>query len=484
MLSRKSDPISGPIDRRFWVATLGSNSLVVACICVAALVGYLLEYRDNHFRVPWFAQTLTLMMIATGVIMAVSLQLINGISGQFSLGHAGFMAVGAYVAGYASKVYNALDRTDPATRYQNVGQIVWYFVCLAVVFAGAGVAVVGIFSVMRMSRSVARWLPPLVMLGVLGWLTWDFASGFTLDVAPRHLLWTHLIRFYFRAYRWLLNHGMGPAHAFSAALPVFLRRPMCLIVLLAGGGLFAAAAGWLVGLPTLRLRGDYLAIATLGFSMILINIFINSDAVGKSTGLQVPPFPNKADPDRDPVAHYILPWIFGMMVATIAAVWRLAYSPKGRLIRAVREDEIAAAAVGIETTRQKVVAFMVGAFFAGVGGVLYILTQGYANAEQSFGMAQSLMLVIMVTLGGLGSISGAVIAGAVLSALPFIFRQAASSGSLPHFAQAMFSNQYAVLAVLLVVTMLLRPRGLLGGRELWPRRQHRAGFTPVGVAPT
>jgi branched-chain amino acid transport system permease protein len=278
-----------------------------------------------------------------------------------------------------------------------------------------------------------------------------------------------------------LAHGLPHARDVSLWLPAFLRRPLCFLVLLTGGGAFAAIAGLLVGLPTLRLRGDYLAIATLGLAQILIVVFTNCTAVGGPTGLTISPYWNKADPNRDPVAHYILPWIMATMVVTIVVVWRIAYSPKGRLIGAVREDEIASAAVGINATRQKVTAFVVGAFFAGVGGVLYIHAEGYAHADQSFGIDKSLLYVIMVTLGGLGSVSGAIVAGVFLSVLPFAFREAAKAQAVPPFLQKLFDNQLALFAAILVVIMLLRPQGLLGGRELWPRRRHRKTQSPVSL---
>lgn len=482
---RRSDPISlSPLSPgRSWRGTLSSNALVLLAVFVAACSGRAIEYFEHTFSFPWFRgpiswqwgfyQNRMLMLIAIGVIMAVSLQLINGISGQFSLGHAGFMAVGAYLSGYASQTYATLDPDDPATSYQNAGQVAWYFVSLAAVVAVVAAVLAVVFLVLRQSRWLWRGLPPLLLLLVLAWFTWDFAAGFELDAVPPYLIWTKLIRGLGELFGGMLGHGLPHALAFSKSLPAWTRRPLCFLVLLAGGGLFASAAGLLVGLPTLRLRGDYLAIATLGFAEIIRTVITNSESLGRSTGLSLTPYANAADPDRDPVRHYIFPWILAMMVVTIVAVWRIAYSPKGRLIRAVREDEVAAAAVGISTTRQKVAAFIVGAFFAGVGGVLYVHREGYVNPS-SFGIDQSLLYVVMVTLGGLGSISGAIVAGALLTLLPFLFRQLASVQAFPPSVRHIFENQLAVLALALVVMMLVRPRGLLGGRELWWRRNRRA----------
>jgi branched-chain amino acid transport system permease protein len=471
---------------------LGSNALVVLALIVFALVGRWLEYAQHTFswirgEVTWdwgVYQTRMLMLAAIGVIMAVSLQLINGISGQFSLGHAGFMAVGAYIGGYASQMYATLDPDDSSTSYQNVGQVAWYFISLATVVVAAAAVLGVVFLVLRLSRWLWRDLPPLLLLLVLAWFTWDYAAGFELDSVPPYLIWTKLIHGLGNLFGWMLGHGLPHALAFSKMLPAWSRRPLCFLALLTGGGLFASAAGLLVGLPTLRLRGDYLAIATLGFAEIIRTVITNSDSLGRSTGLSLTPYANAADPERDAVTHYIFPWILAMMVVTIVTVWRIAYSPKGRLIRAVREDEVAAAAVGISTTRHKVTAFIVGAFFAGVGGVLYVHREGYINPS-SFGIDQSLLYVVMVTLGGLGSITGAIVAGALLTLLPFLFRQLASVQRFPVSVRHIFENQFAVLALALVIMMLVRPRGLLGGRELWWRRNRRtlqtapaAGATP------
>ena len=307
---------------------------MLVAAALAAWVGYLIEYQSQHVRVPWYEQSLMLMLIAIGVIMAVSLQLINGVSGQFSLGHAGFMAIGAYLSGYASSTYNALDPTDPATHYQNAGEVFWYFVSLAIIVAAVGVVLAVVFFVLRQTRWIARWLPPIVMLGVMVWFTWDFSAAFNLDPAPAHFIWTRLIRGLAHTFEWTLSHGLPHAHDVSLWIPAFARRPLCFVVLLIGGGAFAAVAGLLVGLPTRRLRGDYLAIATLGFAQILIVVFTNCKAVGGPTGLTISPYWNKADPNHDAIAHYILPWIMVAMVVTVVVVWRIAYSPKGRMIGA------------------------------------------------------------------------------------------------------------------------------------------------------
>jgi branched-chain amino acid transport system permease protein len=123
---------------------------------------------------------------------------------------------------------------------------------------------------------------------------------------------------------------------------------------------------------------------------------------------------------------------------------------------AVREDEIAASAVGINTTRQKVTAFVLGAFFAGVAGALFALNE-YSITPTRFTLDRSIEVVVMVTLGGLGSISGAILAAVVLTILPEVLRPIAE-------------YRMIIYSLLLIVMMLARPQGLLGTRELWPRR--------------
>jgi branched-chain amino acid transport system permease protein len=145
------------------------------------------------------------------------------------------------------------------------------------------------------------------------------------------------------------------------------------------------------------------------------------------------------------------------VLITILVVWRVAYSARGRMIMAVREDEVAAAAVGINNTRQKVTAFIVGAFFGGVAGGLFALFERSITPSY-FNVQKSIEIVVIVTLGGLGSISGAILAAIVLTLLPELLRPIAD-------------YRMIIYSLLLVVMMLVRPQGLLGGRELWPRRR-------------
>jgi branched-chain amino acid transport system permease protein len=355
---------------------------------VLALLGF--QWAVQRVADPYIQQVIALAGVS--VILAVSLNLINGITGQFSLGHAGFMAVGAYGCA-AFMVY-----AEPK-------------------------------------------LP------------------FTKEV-------------------------------------VF---PIGLLV----GAICAGIAGLLVGLPSLRLRGDYLAIVTLGFGQIIISVIRNIEEIGGASGMS----------DLPRLAN--LAWVFGMVVLCIACVRNIADSHLGRAMRAVRDDEVAAEAAGIDTTRVKVLAFVISAAWAGVAGGLqaHYTQQAHPN---DFTFIRSIEIVVMVVLGGLGSISGSAITAVALRILEEQLRDprwalavgfaliALAAGLSRHKYQAAIalnaarghdrwlrwplvsalllgalwfgargwleanvnSLRYIIYALILIVLMLLRPQGLLGREEI------------------
>jgi branched-chain amino acid transport system permease protein len=295
------------------------------------------------------------------VILAVSLTVVNGFTGQFSIGHAGFMALGGYLAAaivyYGSyKLFGDFD-FHPGWRGQ----------CL---FAGACLA----------------------------------------------------------------------------------------------GGVLAAVSGWIVGLPSLRLRGDYLAIVTLGFAEILRVVIQGTqdqlDTTSSDPSLADLSFPQLLTHlggalgfSGQPV--YTTPFAVWFAASLILALTiRLKYSGYGRALLSIREDDIAAQAVGVNTTRLKVRAFMYSAFFAGIGGGLYAMKIGSTINASDFGFQKSFDYVIMVVLGGLGSISGAAIAAVTLTLLPELLR-------------SFEMYRMIVYALLLILVMIVRPQGLLGIREIW-----------------
>jgi len=274
-----------------------------------------------------------LILTFINIILAVSLNLINGITGLFSIGHAGFMAVGAYVSALLSI---------------NMGE--WGF------------------------------LPPQIQ---------------------------SIIEF-----------------------------PLVLFL----GGLAAAFAGLLIGVPTLRLRGDYLAIATLGFGEIIRVVALNLGITRGARG--IPGIPN----------HTNFWWAQFFAVITVVIIWNIVRSNHGRAMAAIREDEMAAEAMGVNITYYKVLSFTIGAFFAGLAGGLFAHYLSYI-APRSFDVLKTIEILLMVVLGGLGSITGSVIAAVVLTALPEVLR----------FLQA---YRMVIYAGTLVLLMIFRPQGLFGRAEV------------------
>lgn len=210
-------------------------------------------------------------------------------------------------------------------------------------------------------------------------------------------------------------------------------------VALLAGGLVAAIAGLVVGIPTLRLRGDYLAIATLGFAEIIRIVFLNIEYVGGAAGMQV--------------SHFTT-WTYAFicLFITILVIMNFTNSRHGRAAIAIRENEIAADAMGINTTYYKVIAFTIGSFFAGVAGGLYS-HNFYIIQPTNFGFLKSFDILIYVVLGGLGSLSGAVIAAALLTIIST-------------FLQDFPETRMIIYSLVLVIVMLYRPQGLMGTREI------------------
>jgi branched-chain amino acid transport system permease protein len=212
-------------------------------------------------------------------------------------------------------------------------------------------------------------------------------------------------------------------------------------IVLVSGGILAAIAGLFVGIPSLRLRGDYLAIVTLGFGEIIRVVIQNSEGLGGARGLTGIP------------THTTLGWAFAVAALSIYVVGALVNSTYGRGFIAVRDDEIAAEAMGINTTKYKVTAFTVGAFFSGLAGALYAHFIGYITPE-GFNFLKSVDVVVMVILGGMGSTAGVTVAAVALTVLNELLRQA---------------EQYrmVVFALLLIILMILRPQGLIGNLGRW-----------------
>lgn len=213
------------------------------------------------------------------------------------------------------------------------------------------------------------------------------------------------------------------------ALPLPLRLPLAMLI----GGAAAALIGLIVGLPALRLKGDYLAIVTLACGEIIKNVITNLKITGGALGLDTEPIYSKT--------KTLLPYAIIIVLITILVVMSIKRSRHGRAIMAIRDNRIAAEATGINVTYYKLMVFIVAAFFAGVAGVLY--GHSLANVKAAaFDYNMSIEILVIVVLGGMGSINGSIIASIVLLALPEMLRE--------------FSDYRMLLySVLLIVIMLL-----------------------------
>lgn len=290
----------------------GAKRWLLAGIALAVLASYFSPQFNRYYLD-------VAIDVGIAIILAASLNLINGHTGQFSLGHAGFMAVGGY-----------------------------------------------------------------------------FAAWMSLQIGADSKIWF----------------------------------PVCLLA----GGLVAGLSGLAVGIPSLRLRGDYLAIVTLGFGEIIRVIAQNTQAVGAASGLKGIP------------KHTNLAWAFGLAAVTIYAVSALVNSTYGRAFIAVHDDEIAAESNGVNTTRTKVVAFVTGAFFAGIAGGLYAHHKQFLSPT-GFGWLKSIDIVVMVILGGMGRTAGVVVAAILLTLMP-------------EFLRSFAEYRMIIYALIIIFLMLLRPNGL------------------------
>ena len=242
----------------------------------------------------------------------------------------------------------------------------------------------------------------------------------------------------------VLGHaGFMSVGAYSAALftmysglPTVVSFPLALLV----GGIVAAAFGVIIGVPALRLKGDYLAILTLGFGEIIRVLILAMPFTGGAAGLSGIPLLTT------------FTYVFIIAIITVAVIFAFIHSRHGRAVIAIREDEIAAEAAGIHTTYYKLLAFVLAAFFAGIAGGLYAHHIGVLEPSK-FDFNYSVEILIMVVLGGMGSITGSIVAAIVLTLLPELLRG--------------FSEyRMLIYSVILICVMLFKPSGLLGQHEL------------------
>ena len=300
---------------------------------VVALYYLIMYLKSIKVMNPYHIQVL--MFAGVNIMMTISLNIVNGFTGQFCIGHAGFMSLGAY---------------------------------------GASIVTTMIF------------------------------GGFS--VAPN------------------------------------LRIPVFLLGLLAGG-LVAGAVGLLIGIPTLKLKGDYLSIVTLAFGEIVRATLRLIEPIGAARGMiGIPPYTNFA-------------WVLFFVVLTLIVARNFIYSKHGRACIAIRDNEIAADAMGINTTKYKIISFVFAAFIAGVAGGLYAHIMSFIQPD-TFSFVKSSDLLVYLYAGGTGSLTGSVLGGLLLTVLPEALR---TFGNLVNW-------RIVIYAVTLVIIMLYRPLGLCGGKEL------------------
>lgn len=252
----------------------------------------------------------------------------------------------------------------------------------------------------------------------------------------------------------VLGHaGFMSVGAYSAALftmnsglPVALSFPIALLL----GGVVAALFGVVIGIPALRLKGDYLAIITMGFGEIIRVLILAMPFTGGARGLIG--IPSVVPRGQGNASLVLFSYVFLLAVLTVYVIYSFIKSRHGRAVIAIREDEIAAEASGINTTYYKLLAFILAAFFAGIAGGLYAHHVRVLNPAK-FDFNYSVEILVMVVLGGMGSITGSVISATVLTILPEALRQ--------------FSDyRMLVYSIILIMVMLFKPSGLLGQREL------------------
>lgn len=223
----------------------------------------------------------------------------------------------------------------------------------------------------------------------------------------------------------------------SAVMTAYFNLPFPAAMLISA--IMAAAAGLIIGIPTLRLKGDYLAIATLGFGEIVRVIALNTNYVGGASGFNdIPQYTNWT-------------WLYFMVVITVILIKNFIHSYEGRACIAIGQDEVAAEAMGVNTTYYKVLAFIIGAFFAGIAGSLYA-NYFYFIKPDSFGFMKSIDILVIVVFGGMGSITGSIIGAVVLSVISLFLQ------SIPELRMVIYS-------LILFFIMIYRPKGLLGNKE-------------------
>lgn len=246
-----------------------------------------------------------------------------------------------------------------------------------------------------------------------------------------------------------------------------------LIISILASAIIAALIGVIVGIPALRLKGDYLAIITLGFGMIIVNLINNIPFCGQqglsqgaaSSAL----YANGLGFTNDEKQKYM--WVAVLVVVICMAVMIMFVNSKyGRVIRAIRDNEIATSATGNDISYYKILTFVFSAFFAGIAGALYscanvsLATTSFAFTNGS--ILNSVFIVVTVVVGGMGSMTGSVIAAIGMFLLNYTIKNGNWVNSLPEFLKNVFTYPMLVYSIALVIVILFRPKGIMGDKEL------------------
>jgi len=346
-------------------------------------------------------------------IVSIGLNLIYGFNGQFSLGQWGFYAIGAYAAADVTYRWSINKSAD--------GLVV---LLLATTLSG--------FAILWLRKKLAgiRGLDPL--------------SAFTIYLAATIIM---------SALGWWIGVAVTPVVTGALnLLPAAIAMQVVFVIAVLLGAVLAAEISFLFGLPILSLGSDYFGIATLGFSIIIKILLDNSDTLlgfvemkGARGMVGIP-------------KETSLFWVFFFLVIAVVVVRNLLRSSYGRAVISVREDEIAAKAMGIDIAEYKILAFVLGSFFAGLAGGLYAHINGFLHPN-TFNFIKSFDPMIIIVFGGLGSITGTVFAAFAWALI--------LEGVLRLFLPQGFETwRFVVYPLLLLVTMLLRPKGIFGEYEI------------------
>jgi branched-chain amino acid transport system permease protein len=412
----------------FWLKRLGS---VAAVFGLCFLIDFLAHRQDTY--------SMRLIVLAgLYITLSVSLNLINGITGQFSIGHAAFYQIGAYASGFVTVNY---------LNQQHLLATPGMYVCLG----GLALALFG--ASLKLSPDVKT--PGIILAGKVTLAA--AAILLVLDLFSPIPFFPYLFLGLLLAAAWLkaqsesstLVMGAGAIAVGLGGLLFLLFQffptlPLLpwLIVMIVLGAIAAGLAGFVVGLPSLRLRGDYLAIVTMGFGEIIRIEVQNTPALGGSYGLQH-------------ITQIQPVWLVWLLAITCIAVCRnLIKTAHGLPFLAVREDEIASSAMGVNVTRVKVTAFVIGSMFAGAAGALLAHFEGFITGN-FFSMDISFIILTMVVLGGTGSITGSVVSAAFLFYLPEKLRDLKSPDGTTLTVTAA-SIAAALIAVVISVVIIKR----------------------------